>query len=63
MFCTVAGCENISPPDGAWMTRDGDIMELGCHSGAKSWTMKCENNQWTGAVGQCGSGKYSFVVY
>ena len=50
----VYGCANIEPPEGAWMTRDGDVLEIGCHSGAKSWTMTCENNQWIGAVGQCG---------
>ena len=51
----VSGCQNIDPPNGAWMTRDGDVMEIGCHSGAKSWSLKCEHNQWTGAVGQCGA--------
>ena len=52
------GCANIDPPSGAWMTRDGDTMEIGCHSGAKTWSMTCENNQWTGAVGECGKREY-----
>ena len=44
----------MSPPEGAWMTRDGDVMEIGCHSGSKTWSLTCIDNQWTGAVGQCG---------
>ena len=50
----VSGCPDVPPPDGAWMTRDGDVMELGCHSGAKTWILKCEESQWVGAIGQCG---------
>ena len=44
----------MTPPPGAWMTRKDDVMEIGCHSGAKSWTLKCENNEWAGTIGQCG---------
>ena len=50
----VSGCPNMPPPEGAWMTRDGDIMEIGCHSGSKTWSLQCSDNQWTGAIGQCG---------
>ena len=50
------GCSDISPPSGAWMTRDGDITELGCHSGKLTWTLECVDNQWVGAVGNCGEG-------
>ena len=57
------GCANIDPPSGAWMTRDGDTMEIGCHSGAKTWSMTCENNQWTGAVGECGKREYEWRYY
>ena len=38
------------------MTRDGDITELGCHSGKLTWTLECVDNQWVGAVGNCGDG-------
>ena len=48
------GCADIEPPEGAWLTRDGNNIEIGCHSGAKSWTMTCNDNQWTGSIGQCG---------
>ena len=50
----VSGCRDMTPPAGAWMTRDGDAMEVGCHTGSRSWTLRCENNQWVGAVGFCG---------
>ena len=56
VFYVVVGCADISPPPGAWMTRDGDITELGCHSGKLAWTLECVGNHWVGAVGNCGEG-------
>ena len=44
----------MPPPEGAWMMRDDNVMEIGCHNGAKVWTLSCQNNQWVGAIGQCG---------
>ena len=60
-YISVLGCPDMSPPNGAWTTRDGDIMEIGCHSGAKSWTLTCVENQWIGAVGYCGTGNKKVV--
>ena len=51
--CTSTARPTRSPPAGAWMTRDGDVMEVGCHTGSRSWTLRCENNHWVGAVGVC----------
>ena len=31
-FFVVLGCGDMKPPDGAWMTRDGDVIEIGCNS-------------------------------
>ena len=53
---TVFGCGDMTPPDGAWMTRDGDVIEIGCHSGSKTWRLECRDNQWMGSVGFCGRG-------
>ena len=50
----VSGCRDMAPPKSTWMTREGDIMEVGCHTGSRTWTLRCENNQWIGAVGFCG---------
>ena len=50
----VSGCANMSPPEGAWMTRDGDVIEIGCHSGSKTWTLTCEHSKWIGVIGYCG---------
>ena len=50
----VSGCPDIPPPGGAWITRDCDIMEIGCQSGAKAWSLEYQDNQWVGAIGQCG---------
>ena len=56
LFFLVSGCVDLSPPEGAWMTRDGDITELGCHSGKHTWGLQCVNDRWVGAVGYCGTG-------
>ena len=55
----------MPPPEGAWMTRDGNLMEIGCHDGAKVWTLSCQENLWVGAIGQCGmkSGKLSKAYF
>ena len=50
----VSGCKNVAPPAGAWMTRSGDVIEVGCHSGSKSWSLQCVGGHWIGAVGVCG---------
>ena len=50
----VSGCANMAPPEGAWMTRDGDVIEIGCHSGSKTWTLRCDDNKWIGVLGYCG---------
>ena len=44
----------MAPPEGAWMTRDGDVIEIGCHSGYKTWTLRCDDNKWIGVLGYCG---------
>ena len=36
------------------MTRDGDVIEIGCHSGSKTWTLRCDDNKWIGVLGYCG---------
>ena len=46
----------MTPPNGAWMTRDGDVIEIGCHSGSKTWRLECRDGQWMGSVGFCGRG-------
>ena len=60
-FCFLAlGCSEMTPPDGAWMTRDGDVIEIGCHSGLKTWRLECNGSEWVGTIGLCGSGLMVF---
>ena len=40
------------------MTRDGDVIEIGCHTGSKTWSLRCESNEWIGVLGQCGVGRF-----
>ena len=59
---SLLGCSSMTPPAGAWMTRDGDVMEVGCHSGSRSWTLRCENNHWVGAVGVCSAAGGTCII-
>ena len=62
VLCTVIGCGDVTAPEGAWVQRDGDVTTLGCHSGKHTWTLRCENNLWEGAVGSCGTDRQSKSV-
>ena len=35
VFFTVIGCENIEPPDNAYVERDGDKAAIGCLTSAE----------------------------
>ena len=45
------------------MTRDGDVIEIGCHTGSKTWSLRCESNEWIGVLGQCGVGKPMHIAF
>ena len=45
------------------MTRDGDVIEIGCHSGSKTWTLRCEDNKWIGVLGYCGQGENDGLLH
>ena len=61
-YITVLGCKEMTPPKGAWMTRDGDVIEVGCHTGSKTWSLRCESNEWIGVLGQCGTSECHYRV-
>ena len=44
------------------MTRDGDVIEIGCHSGSKTWTLRCDDNRWIGVLGYCGHHTQTEIV-
>ena len=53
IFATVVGCADATPPADAWYKRNGDNAEIGCKSSELKWQIKCEDNHWTGQVGNC----------
>ena len=56
------GCADILPQEATWVQRNGNVTTLGCRGGTHSWTLKCENNHWIGAVGSCRTGMCSHIL-
>ena len=50
------GCQNVSPPDGAWIKRDGNNLALQCNKTGETWYLTCKDDEWIGEYGNC-SGK------
>ena len=50
----MSGCGEVEAPPGGWITRSGDVMEVGCHSGSRTWQLMCVGSRWVGPVGVCG---------
>ena len=40
----------MTPPRTTWMRRTGDVVEVGCPTTDKRWTLTCVGGQWDGEV-------------
>jgi len=49
---TAAGCADVTPPRHTWMRRTGDVVEVGCPTTGKRWTLTCVGGQWDGKMGK-----------
>ena len=47
------GCADLKVPLNGWYKREGDVATVGCETQDLRWSLKCEDNQWTGVVGNC----------
>jgi len=47
---SAAGCADVTPPRHTWMRRTGDVVEVGCPTSRKRWTLTCVDGQWDGEV-------------
>ena len=63
----VVGCVNPLKQPGMTITRNGDVITIGCDvtsRGASSydesvWQMTCVQNRWIGSYGNCSDGNFS----
>ena len=56
------GCEDLSPPTGAWMNRSHGDIAMGCQATGQVWHLRCVNGKWLGEMHTClTSKKYSFA--
>jgi len=53
--CTYAviGCSEITPPDGAFVSRHLDSAAIICNQSAETYYVTCRDGQWSGHVGNC----------
>jgi len=47
---TAAGCADVTPPRHTWMRRTGDVVEVGCPTTDKRWTLTCTGGRWNGEM-------------
>jgi len=40
----------VTPPRHTWMRRTGDVVEIGCPTTRKRWTLTCTGGHWDGEV-------------
>ena len=53
LMFTVYGCSNIESIDGATVWRNAESAAVMCNNTGETWYLTCQNNQWTGSVGNC----------
>ena len=47
------GCATLSPPDGAWLQRDGDNLVIRCNETGETWYLSCQGDEWIGEYNKC----------
>ncbi len=43
----------MSPPDGAWVKRDGDNLVIRCNGTGETWYLTCKDEEWVGDYSNC----------
>jgi len=52
-ICVVIGCSEITPPDGAFVSRHLDSAAVVCNQSAETYYVTCRDGRWSGHVGNC----------
>jgi len=50
---TVIGCSEISPPDGAFVSRHLDSAAIICNQSSETYYITCRDGHWSGHFGNC----------
>jgi hypothetical protein len=58
VYCVVAyavfGCADMElPPDGAIVSRDGNVTSVRCIVTGQTWKLMCVGNHWSGTQPEC----------
>jgi len=54
----VIGCADVPMSSGTWVRRISSTEVLvGCTARSDSWRLVCENELWTGTLGNCSEGR------
>ena len=63
LYVVVIGCDDPIVPDGYWVSRRGDVAEIGCQNSERFWMLECEGNDWIGQYDNCSlEGIQSFPI-
>ena len=53
------GCADLTPPEGGWAEREGNMMTMGCNDDPeRAWRVTCQGSEWVGPKGNCSIGKF-----
>ena len=43
----------MTPPDSAWVKRDGDNLVIRCNGTGETWYLTCKDEEWVGDYSNC----------
>ncbi|ELT93823.1 hypothetical protein CAPTEDRAFT_193926 [Capitella teleta] len=47
------GCDDMAAPVHAWVSREGDMVTVGCYHSEYEWKMSCVGSKWIGPRSNC----------
>ena len=48
-----SGCPDVTPPESAWVKRDGDNLVIRCNNTGETWYLTCKDEEWVGDYSNC----------
>ncbi|ELU03343.1 hypothetical protein CAPTEDRAFT_212827, partial [Capitella teleta] len=55
------GCDDMAAPTHAWVSREGDMVTIGCYHSEYEWKMSCIGSKWIGPQSNCTDKKQDIV--
>ena len=56
------GCDDLPTPAYAWVSREGDLVTVGCYHSDYEWKMSCVGSKWIGPQSNCTDKKQGLAV-